>query len=611
LYPLFADELPHYSVQRFKSLGIPHEEFVYSFFPSFRYAVYATKKTATVPGRARVTPDIFFNNPGTTVLVDRVGSLGASFATAPARARAQMSTIFAFAHYSAKNINFSFIATPSISASLALLSSYPSIAQFEQANIDLYREINMPSDINAVRVGLLQVLRFFESLNVISIWKTSTSTSTSMSENTLGSTSAATRSNGIPVAGNKQTTATNSQTQGRVVTGTTGASSGNKDSANIKRVGGLNVASGSRSAATTSTSTTAAGTSGAGGTVMDNPVGNTLPQQAASQQRNTVDVDNDGDYIDYRGEKKGPAPQRRGSVAHQDREHGDGFFQQRVFSPSTNGGVDMDHSLDVCDIPGISGGSLCANTRDTKEGRKKKDKDRGDSNHNDDDEGLSGGESRSKNERSSGSFDKGRGGGAAGVVSEEIKRRIDAKTARMREMGFPEVVIADAMQSEVERLQAQGLPLRDEEVKVTARPITRKEDLPSTSTRSSPATSTASASTASASASASTRTPSTATTSTSASTTTSAPLTPLPTSKPAAKATNELKNNGNPQSSLLTEEEERTLEAKAERMRKLGFPDSIVLDAQKSERLKIEQRKLKEKKQQDEGSVSRGRDRGR
>jgi hypothetical protein len=112
-------------------MGISEESFLYSIFPSFRYTIYATKKSLKINGRLKINESLYTTNDSINdvVVLDRLGSnrLNDIFNTSIEKAIHSMSTTFAFSHFSNPSINLSYIALPTISATLSILSSFPTI----------------------------------------------------------------------------------------------------------------------------------------------------------------------------------------------------------------------------------------------------------------------------------------------------------------------------------------------------------------------------------------------------------------------------------------------------------------------------------------------------
>ena len=191
------EELDHYSVQKYRSMGMTEDNFLFHLFPSFRLTVYAVRIQAepAPPGRAKVGPWLvpfppndprglaaassgppqrdFSTSTGDFVVLDRLGprTLSTTFANSARSAASRISTSFAFSHYSAvEGINFTHIALPTISACMDALSTKPTIARLMQINRDLHATAGYSYDEDYATHLLLQLLRFFESINVISLW---------------------------------------------------------------------------------------------------------------------------------------------------------------------------------------------------------------------------------------------------------------------------------------------------------------------------------------------------------------------------------------------------------------------------------------------------------
>lgn len=145
--------------------------------------MYVTKKSATVKGRLKLNESLFsshathtnidtINEADNVVVLDRLGSGGLSdiFSTCMEKAIHSLSTTFAFSHYSNPSINLSYIALPTVSATLSFLSSLPTISQLESKNKDLHLKYNKGYDDKYGRLLLLELLNFFERINIISFW---------------------------------------------------------------------------------------------------------------------------------------------------------------------------------------------------------------------------------------------------------------------------------------------------------------------------------------------------------------------------------------------------------------------------------------------------------
>jgi len=180
-------ELDHYSIRKHWSLGVTQEELLYALLPSFRYSVYATKKSTLLsasstpsssssssfvaaPGRATLTTVLSrVRGPEYVFVVDRVGGLGATFGDTEVRAGNKISTAFSFSHYSApKHVNLTYIAHPHILPSLAMLSSSPSVEALHEKNRLFWLARNEGLNDTLHRRDLYLLLDFLEKVNAIS-----------------------------------------------------------------------------------------------------------------------------------------------------------------------------------------------------------------------------------------------------------------------------------------------------------------------------------------------------------------------------------------------------------------------------------------------------------
>ena len=208
-------------------------DFLHYLFPSFRHTIYAVKITDSVPGRLQLGPWIFDSeiNPKNNLIegdkienkknsniankntndnndnndyndvsddndnlilknisannifiLDRMGmgstqspspGLGSTFKTCLQSATSSLSTTFVFSHYSARSVNFTRVILPTISASLSLLSENPTVKDLENFNIKFHKKLKRTYDVQQGQDLLVEILNFFESINVISFYYSS------------------------------------------------------------------------------------------------------------------------------------------------------------------------------------------------------------------------------------------------------------------------------------------------------------------------------------------------------------------------------------------------------------------------------------------------------
>ena len=172
---LSVEEIDHYSVRKFQSLGITESHFVDSYLTNFRYTLYVQKKTIhdtkCIP-KPRLTPAIFMDTTiSTQVFVnDRLGSMGASLAPLIESAKAGHFGQLGFAPY-AMNQKFALdhIIPPAIAPSLAMLTQTPSLHDLYYTAVSFpHKRPDDNGDPAIIAKALSDMLNFLASINTLS-----------------------------------------------------------------------------------------------------------------------------------------------------------------------------------------------------------------------------------------------------------------------------------------------------------------------------------------------------------------------------------------------------------------------------------------------------------
>lgn len=175
------EEVQNYNIRKYYSFGIPEEVFVSTMLPSFRTSLYATKSSANVNvtvnviGRARITDEYLQSHNDNVVIMDRTGVMSNMLQHSLNRAANQMSTPVTVSHFTAPNLNYTFIVMPSITPSAALLSYKKTFQELFQSNIDfvalLKKEGLTPQteavNTQSIRTQMIHFLSFLEVHNMI------------------------------------------------------------------------------------------------------------------------------------------------------------------------------------------------------------------------------------------------------------------------------------------------------------------------------------------------------------------------------------------------------------------------------------------------------------
>ena len=151
---------------------------------NFRNTLYVTDKSTArtylssgcVLGRPLISKSLFQSDMAASIIVmDRLGSLSVSFASVVTTAKGGTPVSFGFSHYSNGNkFAIRFVADPRIALSLTLLSNSFTLRQLHDANVQ-FTATHFSNDLankdETILIELfLDMLRYFEKLNVITLW---------------------------------------------------------------------------------------------------------------------------------------------------------------------------------------------------------------------------------------------------------------------------------------------------------------------------------------------------------------------------------------------------------------------------------------------------------
>lgn len=171
----FLEEIDFFSVQKYRSLGVTEKDFTEEYLTNFRYTIYCTKDSySSNTGRVKLSMDIFTSNAAKNIIVsDRIGTLSQSFAAATELSTNGIPTIFSFAHYSNhKQFNFTYVAMPGTAPCLTILSSGKSVQDLLKYNKEFSIKSRFQFSLKQLQNELIELLSFFEKLNMISYWST-------------------------------------------------------------------------------------------------------------------------------------------------------------------------------------------------------------------------------------------------------------------------------------------------------------------------------------------------------------------------------------------------------------------------------------------------------
>ena len=165
---VFVEELPHHSIQVYRAHGMSEKDVVESVTGGFRYTVYVSRSDAAdLSGRRRVTEDIIESDTSYTV-VDRVGYLGGTFANGAQYAVSSQTISLDLCPFENNRTIFNLAAHPQVLASFSKLSSGLTIRELIDFNAQTLGSAYSDSTSKQM---LLRSLQFFESQNMITLWK--------------------------------------------------------------------------------------------------------------------------------------------------------------------------------------------------------------------------------------------------------------------------------------------------------------------------------------------------------------------------------------------------------------------------------------------------------
>ena len=155
------------------------DTFAEYFLINFRNTLYVVNDKVSIDceiGRPKLTRSTFSGDMADKIhVIDRIGSLSASFSNVPNLAKEGVPVSFGFSHYSHnKKFALRYAADPRVALSLTMLSNTFSLRQLHNSNKEFTRR-NFPNDPSNTAEELLvdlliNMLIYFEKLNVITFW---------------------------------------------------------------------------------------------------------------------------------------------------------------------------------------------------------------------------------------------------------------------------------------------------------------------------------------------------------------------------------------------------------------------------------------------------------
>ena len=171
------DELDHYEIQKFHSAGLSQESFIETLMPMFRYAVYVSKLTVVVPGRARMEDIISNVDAGNVTVLDRYETLSATFDNADVKAKSGSAVILHFTYYGIpQSMRLVYYVNHVLLPGLASLSTSPKLAAIFKANDAFWSDPAIIKDIDYVdrfanrtlyKLQVCQLFDILEKMNAI------------------------------------------------------------------------------------------------------------------------------------------------------------------------------------------------------------------------------------------------------------------------------------------------------------------------------------------------------------------------------------------------------------------------------------------------------------
>jgi hypothetical protein len=176
-----SEEMQHYDILKYRSMGLSQERFLQELMSSFRYSMYVVKSPVSAPttqrpdiGRFKLTSRVFEGTRSSPSLasrlqiLDRTGYLAGTFQNMEQLAKIRQSTTIEFAHYALPgDVRFSFILSPVIAPCLATLSSRPSLQSLHDANANFAAAEGFELVEIEAQDLLISLISFLEKLNII------------------------------------------------------------------------------------------------------------------------------------------------------------------------------------------------------------------------------------------------------------------------------------------------------------------------------------------------------------------------------------------------------------------------------------------------------------
>jgi hypothetical protein len=169
-FSLPYQEVAEPKVLQMKSVGISEEDAAYSIFTVFRRSMYITKKEACVRGRIKPSIELFKKRGHEIRVVDRFSNLGTIFAGAGHMAFQQQPADFtSHSLFAANASGLQFLVSPQASPCMSLLSTRPTLADLHAFNKDFYKHLKSRFDEEFAIRELMDMLKKLISVNGITL----------------------------------------------------------------------------------------------------------------------------------------------------------------------------------------------------------------------------------------------------------------------------------------------------------------------------------------------------------------------------------------------------------------------------------------------------------
>jgi hypothetical protein len=169
---LLIDEVRHFAVQKWQTMGITEENFLYSYFHNFRGVVYLARKSPSKRGLQRFRMDTIHKLRDDIILHDRTGNVAKIFGELQEKAKSGSPGSFSINPFFLNGVfTFDFTVTVPVAYVLPFLSEGVSPSLLFKYARDFIENRHFNYNLQNLELDLLSVLKTMESINTLTVFR--------------------------------------------------------------------------------------------------------------------------------------------------------------------------------------------------------------------------------------------------------------------------------------------------------------------------------------------------------------------------------------------------------------------------------------------------------